>query len=215
MKIEYLGHSCFRLQTANGATVLTDPYTGVGYELPRGLKADILLVSHAHFDHAHIQAVSAQRVVNTAGEYELFGVKICGVESDHDPLGGTLRGKNIIYKIQADGLTVCHFGDLGEPCDPDILEKIGQVDVVLLPVGGNYTIDANEAKAYIDKIKPRAAIPMHYKPTDGTIDIDGAERFLRLFDRITYACPKHEVDLSSALSGSEKTEIIFMERERK
>ena len=106
MKIKYLGHSCFFLQGEDGVSVITDPYTKVGYELPQGLKSDILLISHGHFDHCYSQAVAYRSIVSEAGEKKCFGVKISGIDSFHDPLNGKLRGKNVIFKFVLDGLKV-------------------------------------------------------------------------------------------------------------
>lgn len=212
MKIKYLGHSCFQLETEKGVKIVTDPYTKVGYELEKGLKADIVTVSHGHFDHAHTEAVEAKTVLSTAGRFVLEGVEIEGIESFHDPVQGRLRGKNIVYKLRADGMTACHLGDLGEPCSQEILDRLGKVDVLFLPVGGTYTIDAAQAKEYIEMIKPKIAIPMHYRPVDGTIDITEAEEFLRLFDEKDVTAVKngeYELRLGTL---EEEMPILYMER---
>ena len=179
MKIKYYGHSCFVLEANDGRKIMTDPYTRVGYELPKNLAVDIVTVSHGHFDHNYTQAVVCNRIVDGTDEQSS---DIFGVECYHDPKQGKLRGKNIIYKINVDGITFCHLGDLGEECSPTLLDKIGKVDVLLIPVGGTYTIDAVQAKEYVDRITPKTVIPMHYKPSDGILDIDGSDRFLSLFE---------------------------------
>ncbi len=181
MQIRYLGHSCFEFISKDGKRIITDPYTKVGYELPRGLYADVLTLSHAHFDHNYAQAVNSKAVITEAKNYLVDGVKIEGIESYHDPKMGALRGKNIIYKITVDGVTLCHMGDIGEECSIELAEKIGKVDVLLIPVGGTYTVDAFGAKYYIEKIKPKTVIPMHYKPLDGALDIADIQPFLDLF----------------------------------
>ena len=213
MKIKYLGHSCFMIETSDGVSILTDPYKGVGYELPENLQADITLITHAHFDHNNIDAVKSKFVLQTAGKYELFGLKIKGIESNHDDKGGTLRGKNIIFTVQVDGYTLCHFGDLGEPCSQKLLAKIGKVDILLIPIGGRYTIDAKQAKEYVEKIQPKIVLPMHYKPKDGTIDITDASGFLSLFESVLYANPKYETKIEKDSLTNEKTQIMYMERE--
>ena len=183
MKIEYLGHSCFLLTTSAGQTVLTDPYTGVGYELPANITADIVTVSHGHFDHNYVAAVQNKATILTeTGKQVVDGIVFEGIASDHDPARGTLRGKNTIFKMQADGITLCHLGDLGEPLNNSLVEKIGKVDILFIPVGGNYTIDAVEAKRYVDAIAPKTVIPMHYRPIDGSIDIATETAFLRLYE---------------------------------
>lgn len=207
MEIQYLGHSCFLLTAKGGTTILTDPYTRVGYELPKEISVDIVTSSHGHFDHAYLQGVQYKTLVDKAGQQSF---DIIGIESFHDSKQGTLRGKNIIFKITVDGITFCHLGDLGEEYNSDLIEKIGKVDVLLLPIGGTYTIDAEQAKAYMGAIKPKTVIPMHYRPADGALDIDGAERFLALFAETQIErIPSGKTEY--ALEEPRKP-ILFMER---
>ena len=214
MKIRYLGHSCFQLTAKDGTCVLTDPYTKVGYELPAGLWADVVTVSHEHFDHNYTQAVHSGVVITQTGEYHFNGVKIKGIDSWHDEKQGVLRGANIIYKIRMDGVTICHLGDLGQPCSEELLQQIGDVDVLLLPVGGTYTIDAAGAKAYADGIAPKKLIPMHYKPTDGMLDITSAEPFLMLYKEEDILCvPSGEIAVE-AEDLDKAFKIIYMERRK-
>ena len=213
MKIEYLGHSCFRLTDEKGVVLLTDPYTRVGYELPRGLRADIVTVSHGHFDHNNVSAIENRaKIVNAAGKTVYEDVTIEGIATWHDDKQGALRGGNVVYKIGMDGLTVCHLGDLGEAFREDLAEKIGQVDVLLLPIGGTYTIDAVQAAEYVRKLQPKLVIPMHYRPQDGSLDIDGAEAFLNTFEEVVYAQPKNVLTVSAQTLQKDKTQIVFMER---
>lgn len=214
MKITYLGHACFQLTSSNGTTVITDPYTGVGYELPQGLSVDAVTVSHGHFDHNYLAGVRASRVISQVGEYEFDGVKIVGCESFHDGQKGALRGKNILFTIEMDGIKLCHFGDLGETYRADIAEKLGGADIFLIPVGGTYTIDARQAKEYVDKCKPCAVIPMHYRPLDGKLDIAEISSFLELFpegEMEKAPCEGLEINADdlNALSL-----VIYMERRR-
>lgn len=209
MKIEYLGHSCFRLTAKNLTSVVTDPYTKVGYELPSGLTADIVTISHSHFDHAYTQAVSSPYVVDGTDKRTVQGVTIQGVKSWHDEKQGSLRGENIIYKITMDGISVCHCGDLGEEVTQPLIDKIGKVDILLIPIGGRYTINARQAKAYIEKIAPKIAIPMHYKGLDCALDIADEKDFLALFDNVIYA--KDNAIVVDNFTN-ETTQIVFMER---
>ena len=212
MKIRYLGHSCFQLTSQNGTCVVTDPYTKVGYELPKHLWADLITVSHGHFDHNYTQALGNEPIIDKAGKYSFNHVRITGIDSWHDEKQGALRGGNVIYKIRMDGITFCHLGDVGEPCLAELVEKIGDVDILLVPVGGTYTVDALGAKAYADAIHPKKVIPMHYKPTDGKMDITSAEPFLALYNSEEIKrVPSGELEISlSDLDGGEK--IIYMER---
>lgn len=212
MKIEYFGHSCFRISSENGVKIVTDPYTKVGYELPADLTADIVALSHGHFDHNHLTGVNGVKtVLDKAGNYTASGIPFEGITTDHDPVGGALRGKNIVFKMTVDGTVVCHMGDIGERCTEKLLAAIGKVDVLLIPVGGTYTIDAEQAYEYVRKINPRIAIPMHYKPRDGALDIASADGFLNLFGTV-YAKKKGVCVPSETEPLSEKTKIVFMER---
>lgn len=213
MKIRYLGHSCFELTARSGIKVLTDPYRGVGYELPNGLFADVITVSHGHFDHNYVGGVKAANVVTASEKFEKDGVEIVGIDTYHDPKQGALRGKNIIYKIKMDGIEVCHFGDLGEVYRDDLAKKIGSPDVVLIPVGGTYTIDWQEAKEYADKLSVRLVIPMHFKPKDGTLDIAEIEYFIDQYkSEEIVVCPRGEIDLSKQDLNGRKKQILYMER---
>ena len=157
MKIEYFGHSCFRIQSESGVTIVTDPYTKVGYELPEGLKADIVCVSHGHFDHNYVEGISGNpAVVDGEGERIVCGIKIIGAHTWHDPKQGALRGKNVIYKMEIDGVSLCHFGDLGEGYSSEIAKILSGTDVWMIPIGGTYTIDAEQAKELKSVIQKRS-----------------------------------------------------------
>ncbi len=212
MKIRYFGHSCFEYTFLNGVKVVTDPFTKIGYELPKSLQSDIVTVSHGHFDHNYTQAIKGNPQIVQGEKFEGKGVLIERIASFHDEKQGALRGKNDIYKIYADSLCVCHFGDLGEPCSMEILDKIGQVDVLCIPIGGTYTITATEAKKYVEALAPNVVIPMHYKGKDCALDITDERVFLTLFDKENIQKVKGEIILSKEeIKGYEK-KIIFMER---
>ena len=212
MKIEYLGHSCFCLTTENGIKIITDPYTKVGYSLPNGLTADIVTVSHGHFDHNYLEGIKTTDVVSDTLFYEKNGVRFEGILTFHDEKQGALRGKNIVYKIIADGMTICHLGDLGEKYSAELKNKIGQVDVCLIPIGGTYTIDAKEAMKYVENINPRIVIPMHYRPQDGALDITDAKPFLQLWEKPIFNCLHGEMILNSSDLQEEETKLVYMER---
>lgn len=214
MQIEYFGHSCFRITAQNGVRIVTDPYVKVGYSLPTGLQADVVTISHGHFDHNYVEGVQTHCVWDKEDAYALQGITATTIATDHDEQGGRLRGKNLLFKFFIDGMTVCHFGDLGQPCTPALCEKIGKIDVALLPIGGTYTIDAKQAQAYIEALQPHVVIPMHYRPKDGTIDISSPEEFLRLFEgNVRRAEPKHTLHVQKSEIEECKTQIIFMEKE--
>ncbi len=203
--IEYLGHCCFSITASDGRKILTDPYQGVGYELPKGLRADIVTVSHGHFDHNYVDGVACKLVLSEPQCYELEGITVVGIESYHDGEKGRLRGKNIVYIFTVDGITVCHLGDIGEEVTPALVEKIGKIDVLLVPVGGKYTVDAAGAYAYVKALGARVVIPMHYKPADGSLDIASVQPFLSLCKRYTPA--QNELQIEKSTQG-----IYYMER---
>ena len=179
MKITYLGHSCFLFESKDGTKLMVDPYTRVGYELPNALTADVVLTSHGHFDHNYVQAIEGDYIlINKAGKYNAGALEIEGFDSWHDPKHGALRGKNVLFHFTLDGIRFCHFGDLGEAYNEDVACKLNGADVWLIPVGGTYTIDASQAVEYMKKLSPKLVIPMHYLPSDGTLDIAPIENFL-------------------------------------
>lgn len=213
MKIEYLGHSCFKITTKNGRTVLTDPYTGVGYELPQPLTAEFVTVSHEHFDHNYTNAIHYKQVIKTLSGVKQKDLEITGIKTFHDNCGGKLRGENTVYLIKADGICVCHLGDIGENCELALIERLEAPDVLLVPVGGTYTIDAVGAKAYISALKPKIAILMHYKPSDGKIDIVGAEKFLALCEgEEVYAPTENWIEISGETLQRERTLFVYLQR---
>ncbi len=207
MKIRYLGHSCFEITARSGAKIITDPYQGVGYELPKNLTADIVTVSHGHFDHAYTAGVQAKRVLSTLAPYEEKGVKIYGIPSYHDEVQGAKRGENILFKMEIDGLTLCHMGDIGEEATPALIEKIGKVDALLIPVGGTYTIDGEGAMRYAEKLQPKILLPMHYRPTDGSLDIANMEPFLALCKKEVKEILNGELEITTDTQG-----IFYMHR---
>jgi L-ascorbate metabolism protein UlaG (beta-lactamase superfamily) len=186
MIITWLGHSCFKIQDkvgTEGITVITDPYDKkIGLKLP-SLEADIVTISHDHYDHNNIAAIKNKPyLVNMAGEYDVKGVAIQGLESNHDEKGGHERGKNIIYRFEIDDISVTHLGDLATTLNDKQLEVLVGTDILLIPVGGKYTLDAKKAVEVISQIEPRIVIPMHYKTPDLAIDdIDGLEKFIKEF----------------------------------
>ncbi len=217
MKIRYLGHSCFLLTESTGASVVCDPYgEGVGYDMPK-VCADAVTISHHHFDHDNVGAVGGNPVVlDRERGYGLPGVTINAVTSFHDAEGGRLRGENVIFKFRMDGIDLCHLGDLGEECSPERIESVLPVNVLFIPVGGNYTLDAAMAKEYVDRIMPDVVIPMHYRDKGCQIDIDGVEEFLSLFDDEDAEIVRagEEIELSREDTDGERTKIIVMSRSR-
>ena len=168
MEIKYFGHSSFLIKTKT-AKVVTDPYDSemVGLKFPK-TEADIVTVSHQHKDHNNTKAVQSPDsniqplIIDMPGEFEKMGARIFGFQSYHDKTKGTERGENILYKIEAEGISVLHCGDLGVIPEESFLEAIGDIDILMVPVGGFYTIDSDEAVQLVKKIEPAIVIPMHY-----------------------------------------------------
>ena len=180
MNIVYCGHSCFMLETQDGTRIVTDPYTGIGYEMPP-LRADFVTCSHFHFDHNYVAGVQGiKEVITSQGTLRRGGVTVTGIPASHDDRDGSLRGECTIYRFEADGMTVCHLGDIGEPVTPRLVERIGKADVLLVPVGGTYTVDARGAMEYIDAISPAVAVPMHYNAYGCVVDIAPVTGFAKL-----------------------------------
>ncbi|KPK48032.1 MAG: hypothetical protein AMJ77_01030 [Dehalococcoidia bacterium SM23_28_2] len=167
MKVKWLGHACFLLTSQSGLRIITDPYTpgafGLEYASPAET-ADIVTVSHEHADHNNVAAVKGSpQVVKGAGSHDAKGIRFKGVATAHDESSGKERGSNTIFCFTLDGIDVCHLGDLGHDLPDKAAAEIGAVDVLLVPVGGNFTIDATVAGNVCQKLAPKVVIPMHFK----------------------------------------------------
>lgn len=215
MKIRYLGHSCFEFTESTGTTIVTDPYGDVGFTMPK-TRADAVTVSHSHYDHNNVAAVDGSPVVfDREGQYEVGGVDITAIKSYHDDENGKNRGENLIFKFRMDGIEVCHLGDLGEECTSSLIEALLPIHVLLIPVGGNYTIDARQAKEYVDRIMPSYVIPMHYKTKGLDIDVEKPDDFIDLFDEEEVEeLEGSEIELFRDDITEEQTKLILMERQR-
>lgn len=179
MKIKWFGHACFLITSDSGVRIVTDPFDEkVGYTLPK-VEADILTTSHGHSDHGNIGAVGGNyKLFNKPGHYHEKGIDITGIESYHDDVKGAKRGSNIIYCFDLDGMKICHCGDLGHILEEKQIQELGKVDILLVPVGGTFTLDYLGAVAVMNQLKPAITIPMHFKTELLTFNIDGVNRFL-------------------------------------
>lgn len=174
-----MGHSCFRIK-GNQAVIITDPFPpDLGYSLGKQT-ASIVTISHQHSSHSYIDEINGEpRIIRGPGEYEISGVLIIGITTFHDSIRGQTRGKNTVYLMEVDGISICHLGDLGHVLSSDQVEELGDIDVLLLPVGGVSTINAAMAAEVIRQVEPKVVIPMHYKTPYLKRELDPVDDFLR------------------------------------
>lgn len=186
MKIKYLAHAAFLITSDAGVKIVTDPYTPGGGIKHGEIKetADIVTVSHEHGDHNNTAAVRGNpKILRASGEAR--GIKVKAVPAAHDDKGGSQRGKDTIFCFEVDGVKVCHCGDLGHMLTEEQVKAIGKVDVLLIPVGGFFTIDAKTATKVGDQLKPKVIIPMHYKTERLDFPISGADEFTQGKSNVT------------------------------
>jgi L-ascorbate metabolism protein UlaG (beta-lactamase superfamily) len=216
MDITYLGHSSFKIKTKL-ASVITDPFdpkmVGLKYS---GAEGEIVTVSHQHADHNASEKVSGvKKVFEGPGEYEVSGVSIMGYSTFHDAKNGEERGDNTIYVIEADGLRVVHLGDLGHGLSDELIDEIGDTDVLMIPVGGFYTLGPKEAVEVVSKIEPYFVIPMHYKlPGMNAANFDKlepVETFLKESGLPVEHLPKFSVKTEDILED-QNTKVIVLEK---
>jgi len=209
MKVKWLGHACFLLTSDSGLRIITDPYTtgvfGLEYA-PPAETADIVTVSHDHADHNNVAAVKGNpQVVQGIGSHEAKGIQFKGIATAHDESSGKERGANTIFCFALDGINVCHLGDLGHDLSDQAVADIGDVDVLLIPVGGNFTIDAPVADVVCKKLSPRVIIPMHFKNARcPSFPVAGVEDFTQARQQVkTIAGSEIELKKEQLPSGAE------------
>ncbi|MDI6783361.1 MAG: MBL fold metallo-hydrolase [bacterium] len=186
MKLKWLGHSSFLLTAADGTKILTDPYEPGAYNgaLSYGKFAEpveVVTISHdTHPDHGYTQGlVGSPMIVKDTGTHNIQGINIKGVATYHDTSKGSERGNNTVFVIAVDNIRICHCGDLGHILTPADATLIGPIEVLLLPVGGHFTIDVKEATAVADRLHPKLIIPMHYKTDKCAFPIATVDEFLK------------------------------------
>jgi L-ascorbate metabolism protein UlaG (beta-lactamase superfamily) len=211
MEITYYGHSCFKIK-GNEVSIVIDPFDpGIGYN-PLKLESDILLLSHNHHDHAYTEGVKNYSLfANSPGEYELNNVFVYGLQTFHDNEEGAKRGINTIYLIDIDGYSILHLGDLGHELSKETLEKISGSDVLMIPVGGTYTIDAKTATKVISSLEPGYVLPMHYQTKELSLGekIDAIDVFL---NEMGVDKPKNSDKLKLSRKGDvpEESEVVVL-----
>jgi len=209
MEITYLGHSCFKLKNKEGMTIIMDPFHSeeVGLPFPKDV-ADIVTVSHGHGDHNAIELITgpvtrqSTFVIDKEGEYEIGGVEIAAMKTYHDRVEGAERGKNIIMNIRMDNLNVLHLGDLGHELTEAQIEKIGDVDILMVSVGTKTALENNEVMDLIDGIQPSFVIPMHFKA-------DTLGEFLVKNKFLVAGEPVHKIKIDEG-SLPDDTQVLIM-----
>jgi len=185
MKIKWYGHASFLITSDEGMKLITDPYESGAYggQLAYGKiqdHVDIVLTSHDHADHNDVKDLpGSPEVVKGSGSKTLKGISIKGIPTYHDPSKGSERGANTIFNIVVDGIRVCHLGDLGHVLSDQEVAEIGPVDLLMIPVGGYYTIGPKEATRVAEQIKPKVLIPMHFKTPKCGFPIAPVDDFLK------------------------------------
>lgn len=183
MNINWRGQSCFQISSNGNVNLVIDPFSeDIGLKLPK-MEADVLLVTHQHDDHNNVKAIGGNPfVIQGPGEYDIKDFFVQGIHSFHDDVSGKERGANTIYTIEGgpEDIKLCHLGDLGQKeLTAEQIEKIGEVDILMIPVGGVFTLSAKEAVNVMAQIEPRITIPMHYQLPKLKIKINGVEDFLK------------------------------------
>ena len=214
MRIKYLGHAAFVLSLSDGRTLVFDPYESGSYNGalaygPIPGTFDIAVVSHDHADHC-CEAVTerAAQVITSAGEHEIEGIRVTSIPTYHDETEGSERGTNLISIVDAEGIRLAHLGDLGHMVPEDVAGALKGIDVVFVPVGGHFTIDAKTALEVVEAIEPRLVIPMHYKTGKVAFPIEGVEAFTGLVERVEHVGASEITITREALPGEWKVLVL-------
>ncbi|MEK7665205.1 MAG: MBL fold metallo-hydrolase [Patescibacteria group bacterium] len=215
-KISFAGQSCFQISVSNSrdhsADIVIDPFDeSVGLKIPN-FSADILLITHDHHDHNNIKAVKGNPfLISGPGEYEVRGVFVKGISAFHDDKEGKEKGQNTIYTIEAEEIKFCHLGDLGQKqLTDEQLEKIDGIDVLMIPVGGEYTISSPEAQRIISQIEPKIVIPMHYQLPNLNLKLDDVSKFLKTMGKNSIA-PQDKLTIKASALPKDGMEIVVLQ----
>jgi len=214
MKIKWNGHASFTITASDGTVLVTDPYDPSGYggvltyEQVRD-RADAVLVSHDHADHNYVKGLSGSpQVIKDSGQ--IRDIQIKGIPTHHDESGGSERGDNIVFAFTVDGINICFMGDLGHQLSAEHAAAIGPVDLLLLPVGGTFTVDADGAAKVVESLNPRLVIPMHFKTAKCDLPIAEVDGFLAKMTNVK-KLKKSDIDLSTDEVPSQGREVWVLD----
>lgn len=216
VEVAYLGHSCFRIK-GKTTVIVCDPYDPyLGFKMPSLVEGDIVTVSHEHKDHSFVEGVKGEPfVISEPGEYEIKEVEILGFSTSHDERSGAERGGNVVFYFKIDNLGIVHLGDLGHKLTPEQVEALNEVDVLLVPVGGVYTIDAVGAHEVISQLEPKIVIPMHFKTKKHDEEVfgkvEGLDAFLKEMGEEKIKSEK-KLKIKSRADLPEDRKIVVLER---
>lgn len=205
MRIRWYGHSCFLLTDNSGLRILTDPFDdSIGYAAPI-VSADLITISHSHFDHSAVGHLpGTPQLVQSLGSYHAGEVVIRGISAFHDGQSGRRRGPNVMFHIVMEEVRILHCGDLGHLLQPQQQLQTGPIDILMVPVGGALTLDSKEAKGLCEQLKPHIVIPMHYKTPALNFPLAPLDEFIRLFPADRIISKESMVDIQADEMPSEQ-----------
>ena len=209
MEITWYGQSCFKIKDKETSIVI-DPFNpSIGLKLPRILEANILLITHDHRDHNYKTGVTGNPyIIESPGEYEISEATITGIPAFHDNKQNQEREKVTIYIIKFEGITICHLGDLGEDLTDEEIDKLGDIDILMVPVGGTFTVNGEEAAKIVGEIEPKIIIPMHYKIPDLNIKLDSLDKFTQKITSKTETMDKLKIKAGSLPQDQQKIIVL-------
>ncbi len=214
MKVKWNGHASFTITAEDGTVLVTDPYdpSGYGGVLTYTVvsdRADAVLVSHDHADHNYVEGLSGSpEVIRSSKEFK--GIKIKAVETFHDESNGSERGKNMVFSMSVENIDICFSGDLGHQLSDEQINAIGNVDILMVPVGGTFTLDAEGAAKLTADLKPAIVIPMHYRTAKCNLPVGEVNSFTDIMENVTWL-DKSEIELTAEGIPAHGTEVWVMD----
>jgi len=213
--VRWHGHACFEIVANDGRVIVIDPHDGhsIGLKPPK-VEADIVLITHNHYDHNAYNVVakpSAKLLVMAKGEQIIDGIRVKGVEAFHDKVGGKRRGRVVMYRIEVDGVAFVHLGDLGHVLDESLARELKPIDVLMIPVGGTFTIEPDEAWQVVKVLEPRCVIPMHYWVKGLMLPLKTLDEFLKHVEDWNIVRLERNEFVVSKNNVPERTVVIFPE----